>query len=82
MSISYKDATRQGSRSNRLLFWWFFDDAELFENYNKDYKDLTDKDLVQLIIEFDEKCVEQVNRAIVNYLSNVGGKIDIEVNRK
>lgn len=59
----------------------FFDDAELFGTYNKDYKDLTDEDSVQLIVEFDEKYVEQANRAIVNYLSNVGGKI-VKINGK
>lgn len=57
------------------------EDEEIFGSSNEDYKDMTAKDSKEIILEFDEKYSKEANLAIMNYISNVNGKLK-EVNGK
>lgn len=57
------------------------EDIKMFATRNKDYEDQTSKDSIQIILEFDERDSKDANIAVMNYLSNVNGKL-LSVNGK
>lgn len=55
--------------------------TKMFAIRNKDYKDQTEEDSVQVILEFSEDNSKDANLAVMNYLSNVNGKL-LSINGK
>ena len=55
--------------------------TKMFATRNKDYKDQTKEDSIQVILEFSEDNSKDANLAIMNYLSNVNGKL-LSINGK
>lgn len=55
--------------------------TKMFAIRNKDYKDQTQEDSIQIILEFSEDNSKDANVAIMNYLSNVNGKL-LSINGK
>lgn len=51
------------------------EDKTLFVEYNKEYKDKTNENSRKIILEVKEKDADNANKAIVNYVSNVGGRL-------
>lgn len=51
------------------------EDKSLFGTYNEECKDLTDNNSRTIILEVDEKNMENANKAVVNYASNVNGRL-------
>lgn len=49
--------------------------TKMFATRNKDYKDQTKEDSVQVILEFSEYNSKDANLAVMNYLSNVNGRL-------
>lgn len=54
---------------------------KMFGTRNKDYKDQTQEDLIQIILEFSDDDLKESNIAVMNYLSNVNGKL-LSINGK
>lgn len=54
---------------------------ERFETYNEYYQDNTDKDSEKIILTVKKKDIEKANSAIINYISNTGGKL-VSINGK
>lgn len=57
------------------------ENEKIFATRNKDYKDLTQEDSTQIILEFSEYNSKDANLAVMNYLSNVNGKL-LSINGK
>lgn len=55
--------------------------TKMFATRNKDYKDQTQEDSTQIILEFSDDNSKDANVAVMNYLSNVGGKL-LSINGK
>lgn len=55
--------------------------TKMFATRNKDYKDQTKEDSIQVILEFSEDNSKDANLAVMNYLSNVNGKL-LSINGK
>lgn len=55
--------------------------TKMFATRNKDYKDQTQEDSTQIILEFSDDNSKYANLAVMNYLSNVGGKL-LSINGK
>lgn len=55
--------------------------TKMFATRNKDYKDQTQEDSAQIILEFSEDNSKDANLAVMNYLSNVNGKL-LSINGK
>ncbi|MBS6535857.1 hypothetical protein [Peptoniphilus harei] len=55
--------------------------TKIFATRNKDYKDQTQEDSIQIILEFSEDNSKDANVAVMNYLSNVNGKL-LSINGK
>lgn len=55
--------------------------TKIFATRNKDYKDQTQEDSTQIILEFSEDNSKDANLAVMNYLSNVNGKL-LSINGK
>ena len=55
--------------------------TKMFATRNKDYKDQTQEDSTQIILEFSDDDSKDANLAVMNYLSNVGGKL-LSINGK
>lgn len=49
--------------------------TKMFATRNKNYRDQTKEDSVQVILEFSDNNSKDANLAVMNYLSNVGGKL-------
>lgn len=54
---------------------------KMFGTRNKDYKDQTQEDSLQIILEFSDDNSKDANLAVMNYLSNVNGKL-LSINGK
>lgn len=57
------------------------ENEKIFATRNKDYKDLTQEDLTQIILEFSEYNSKDANLAVMNYISNINGKL-LSINGK
>lgn len=55
--------------------------TKMFATRNKDYKDQTQEDSTQIILEFSDDNSKDANLAVMNYLSNVNGKL-LSINGK
>lgn len=55
--------------------------TKMFGTRNKDYKDQTQEDSTQIILEFSDDNSKDANLAVMNYLSNVNGKL-LSINGK
>lgn len=55
--------------------------TKMFATINKNYKDQTQEDSVQVILEFSNDDSKDANLAVMNYLSNVNGKL-LSINGK
>lgn len=51
------------------------EDKTLFVEYNQEYEDQTNENSRKIILEVKEKDADNANKAIVNYVSNVGGRL-------
>lgn len=51
------------------------ENEKIFATRNKDYKDLTQEDSTQIILEFSEYNSKDANLAVMNYISNINGKL-------
>lgn len=54
---------------------------ERFETYNEYYQDNTDENSEKIILTVDKKDIKKANSAIINYISNTGGKL-VSINGK
>lgn len=52
------------------------EDVQMFAKANSDYKDETAENSRQIILEFSDSYSKKANTAVMNYLSNVNGKLD------
>lgn len=52
------------------------EDVQMFAKVNNDYKDETAENSRQIILEFPDYYSKKANVAIMNYISNVNGKLD------
>lgn len=57
------------------------ENEKIFATRNKDYKDLTQEDSTQIILEFSEYNSKDANLAVMNYISNINGKL-LSINGK
>lgn len=51
------------------------EDDKIFGTYNKDYKKIVDENFRQIVLEVDPYRTKNVNVAVTNYISNVGGEL-------
>lgn len=54
---------------------------EMFAKYNENYKYNADKELDKIVLTFNKADIDKANTAIINYISNAGGKL-LSINGK
>lgn len=67
--VGINEQTKSYEKTNKA------EDIKMFETENEHYRDKTANNSKQIILEFDGNVSKTTNKAIMNYLSNVNGKL-------
>lgn len=75
ISETYSKQIEQKKRSSIYEEQFLEEDKAIFETYNEEYENKTDKDSRRIVVEVNEENVKLANNAIENYISNVNGQL-------